>query len=343
MSAQEAALRSEPVPRPGLAREVTADTRGDKADTRGGSAELARAAFELATRSAQESGNADRVAPPWGREKVTRADLAQLETSEVRQHLDAILLGRRADVGLLLLWEAGVLDVLFPELIALVGFGEGEAYHKDVWRHTLRVVIQSVPRLSVRWAALFHDIGKPATRSMDPNGVVHFLHHAEVGARMFDKIARRERLFPDAELREQVRFLIYHHQRAHQYDESWTDSATRRFAREIGPSLSDLFALSRADMTTRRKEKRRRFMLQLKTLADRIDALLLEDSKPKALPKGLGEALIEVFRLPPSKLVGDIRKQLEAAVESGELPGQAEFDVYLDFVRANPVRFNLPS
>ncbi len=137
--------------------------------------------------------------------------------------------------------------------------------------------------------------------------------------------------------------MVYHHQRAHQYDESWTDSATRRFAREVGPHLSDLMALSRADMTTRRKEKRRRFLAQLKTLNDRIEELNKQDSKPKALPKGLGEAIISEFALPPSKLVGDIRKALEAAVEYDELPGQAEFSTYLDFVRRNAERFKLPS
>jgi poly(A) polymerase len=160
---------------------------------------------------------------------------------------------------------------------------------------------------------------------------------------MFRKVAARERLFEgQSDLRDRIQFLVLHHQRAHQYDESWTDSATRRFAREMGDALPDLMALSRADMTTKRKEKRRRFMFQLKELDTRIEALLREDSKPKALPKGLGEAIIAAFSLPPSKLIGDIRKKLELAVEDGELPLQADFDVYLDFVRQNPERFCLP-
>jgi poly(A) polymerase len=303
---------------------------------------LVRQALTYALLTARQAGATPDL-PVWRGGRVSSADLRSLPTDELRAALDDILLARKADQGLSVLLDAGILDALFPEVTALVGFGEGEAYHKDVWRHTIRVVIQSVPRLAVRWAALFHDIGKPATRSMSADGTVHFLHHAEVGARMFEKIARRERLFPDRELREQIRFLIYYHQRAHQYEASWTDSATRRFAREVGPHLSDLMALSRADMTTRRKEKRRRFMVQLKILSDRIERLNQEDSKPKALPKGLGEAIIAEFSLPPSKLVGDIRKALEAAVESGELPGQAEFATYLDFVRAHAARFNLPT
>jgi poly(A) polymerase len=316
-----------------------------------GGATTATAALETRTLRALESafnlscleGKASAPSRLWDEAPLSPEEVRSIPPETLRKALDAIILQRRADLGLNVLRESGLLAVIFPEVTALVGFGEGEAYHKDVWRHTERVVIQSVPRLGVRWAALFHDIGKPATRSMDPKGIVHFLHHAEVGARMFDRLARRERLFPEPELRDLIRFLVYHHQRAHQYEASWTDSATRRFAREIGPHLADLLALSRADMTTRRKDKRRRFMFQIKTLNDRIEKLLEEDSRPKALPKGLGEALIAEFSLPPSKLVGDIRRALETAVESGELPGLAEFSVYLDYVRAHRSRFNLPA
>jgi poly(A) polymerase len=308
-----------------------------------GDADRVREALGYALVCARAPGNARHATDPLPEAtvKVNALDVRALPVSEMRERLDEVVVSKRADRGLMALRGAGVLQVLMPEVTALVGFGEGEVRHKDVWAHTLQVVIQSVPRLNVRWAALFHDIGKPRTRSFDPSGTVHFLHHAEVGARMFDKLARRERLFDDA-LREDIRFLIYHHRRAHQYDDTWTDSATRRFAREVGPALDDLMALSRADMTTKRKEKRRKFLEQLKELTVRIEALQEEDAKPKALPKGLGAALIEEFKLPPSKLVGDIRKALEAAVESGELPLQADFGLYLDFVRQHAERFKLP-
>lgn len=309
---------------------------------RAGDADKTREVLGFALLCARQPGNQRPRVPTAAPRQLSLQDVRAMPVSELRGFLDDILLSKKADVGLLVLEQSGLLAIILPEVSALIGFGEGEARHKDVWQHTLRVVIQSVPRVTVRWAALFHDIGKPRTRSIGPDGSVHFLHHAEVGARMFDKIARREGLFADSEERESIRFLVYHHQRAHQYDASWTDSATRRFAREIGPHLEDLMALSRADMTTKRKEKRRRFLFQLKTLQDRIAALQALDAKPKALPKGLGEALIERFGLPPSKLVGDIRKQLECSVENGELPSQAEFQVYLDFVAQHPQRFGLP-
>ncbi len=300
-----------------------------------------RQVLALALALAQQRGLSAPAAPA-APIQLTDAQVRALPVSELRERLDEILLSPRADLGLEVLERCGLLGVVLPEVTHLVGFGEGHNRHKDVWRHTLRVVIQSLPRLAVRWAALFHDIGKPQTRSIDASGVVHFLHHAELGARMFKRLARRERLFDDdSELKDSIRFLIFHHQRAHQYDTCWTDSATRRFALEVGEHLNDLMALSRADMTTKRKEKKRRYLLQLKELQNRIEKLLAEDNKPKALPKGLGQALIDTFKLPPSKLVGDIRNALELAVEAGELPLQADFDVYLRFVDENRTRFGL--
>jgi poly(A) polymerase len=264
-----------------------------------------------------------------------------LAIAEVRPRLDALLLCRHADVGLEVLLEVGAVAALFPELSRIVGFGDGET-HKDVWLHTKQVVIQCLPRLAVRWAALMHDIGKPRTRSVTPDGAVHFFHHAEEGARMFERIDRRLGLFAkDPELGAEIRFLILHHQRAHQYEEEWTDSAVRRFARDIGGSLGDLMALSRADMTTKRRDKRRRFLFQLKDLQERIAKLAQQDAKEPALPKGLGDELMSAFGLPPSRRLGELRNALELAVEAGELPPGQPAAVYIEFVRNQLARFGL--
>src|SRR5690606_20716080 len=100
---------------------------------------------------------------------VVEADAFRaLPITEVRARLDELLVSRHADVGLEVLLEAGFFAAVMPELTKIVGFGDGES-HKDVWRHTKQVVIQCLPRLAVRWAALFHDIGKPRTRSVAPD------------------------------------------------------------------------------------------------------------------------------------------------------------------------------
>jgi poly(A) polymerase len=175
-----------------------------------------------------EVGALDRAAPATLREELTRA-----------------LVGRNVHVALQWLHDVGAMAKLLPEIEATVDFSqESGRKHKDVWEHTKQVVRQAIPDPAVRWAALLHDIGKVPTRTFTPDGGVHFHGHAEVGARMFDPIARR--LAFDRAAKQKVRFLILHHLRANQYAPSWTDSAVRRFDREMGEHLDDLLALSRA-------------------------------------------------------------------------------------------------
>jgi poly(A) polymerase len=188
----------------------------------------------------------------------------------------------------------------------------------------------------VRWAALLHDIGKLKTRSLAEDGEVHFFGHAEVGARMFERLHRRLPLFAhEPELRERVHFLILHHLRASQYATSWTDSAVRRFAREMGAHLGVLVELSRADITTKRPERRRRGLRLIEDLCQRVRELAELDAKQPPLPSGIGNVLMEAFGLPPSRLIGDIRRVLEQKIEDGELPARAEPEVYVEYVRAH--------
>jgi len=273
---------------------------------------------------------------------ISPEDLALLDRADVRSRLDRVMMGEHADEGLDSLLTTGVLEVLLPEVKAMVGFGDGEWRHKDVWKHTKQVVTQAVPRIEVRYGALFHDIGKVKTRSISPDGEVHFFGHAEVGARMFDKLERRERLFNrDDALRGSVRFLVLHHLRASQYDGKWTESAIRRFAREIGPHLDDLLCLSRADITTKRPEKKRRGISLIDELSTRITELAALDAVQPALPTGVGNALMEHFKLPPSRLIGELKRALEAAVDAGEIAPRLESEAYVEFVAQNRERFGV--
>jgi poly(A) polymerase len=268
--------------------------------------------------------------------------LARLDPAAVRSKLDRVIMGADPELGLDRLLAVGALEPLFPEVFAMVGFGDGEWRHKDVWKHTKQVVRQSVPRLEVRWASLFHDIGKVKTRSISPEGKVHFLGHAEVGTRMFDKLDRRLPLFaPEPALKSTVRFLILHHLRANQYERSWTDSAVRRFARELGEHLDDLLCLARADITTKRPEKKNKGLAQISELSARIASLAAEDAVVPPLPKGVGDALVKAFALPPSPRIGQLKKALEAAVEAGEIPPHLTSEEYVAFVASQKERFGL--
>jgi poly(A) polymerase len=223
-----------------------------------------------------------------------------------------------------------------------VGFGDGEWRHKDVWKHTKQVVRQSVPRIEVRWASLFHDIGKVKTRSITADGKVHFLGHAEVGTRMFDKLDKRVPLFAhEPALKDTVRFLVLHHLRANQYSPDWTDSAVRRFARELGEHLEDLLCLARADITTKRPEKKRKGLQQIEELQQRISMLAEEDARVPPLPSGIGDEIMRAFGLPPSRKIGDIKKALEDAVAAGTLEPRLPAEAYVEHVRANRQRYGI--
>jgi poly(A) polymerase len=266
----------------------------------------------------------------------------QADPRAIRSRLDRLVMGPDPEAGLDTLLSTGALRAIFPEVYAMVGFGDGEWRHKDVWKHTKQVVRQAVPRLEVRWAALFHDIGKVKTRSISPEGKVHFLGHAEVGTRIFEKFDRRTPLFAhEPALKGAVRFLILHHLRANQYDPSWTDSAVRRFTRELGEHLEDLLCLARADITTKRPEKRRKGLGQISELAERIQKLAAEDARVPPLPSGVGDAIVKAFALAPSPRIGEIKRELEKAIETGEIAAQQELDAYIAFIEGDRARFGI--
>ena len=264
---------------------------------------------------------------------TTKADILLVEIPSMRNGLERVLMSRHPEEGLDALLAAGILDSFLPEIKAMVGFGDGEWRHKDVWKHTKQVVRQSVPRTEVRWAALMHDIGKIKTRRILPNGEVHFHGHAEVGASMFDRLQNRTKLFEgEMLLFSRVRELVLHHLRASQYDGTWTDSAVRRFAKEMGRCMMDLFDLSRADITTKRPEKKRRGLESISELALRVRQIDEMDAKVPPLPKGLGTLISARFGIPPSPALGELMKMLKDQVEGGELDAQQPLEYYLNFL-----------
>jgi poly(A) polymerase len=277
-----------------------------------------------------------RTVPPPGElaaaARVAATALTEVAPDKVRAALQAVIMGRALDSGLQWMHESGVLGVLLPELDVTVDFSqEAGRRHKDVWEHTKQVVRQTVPNPLTRWAALLHDIGKVKTRELLPDGRVTFHRHAEVGARMWDPIGRR--LGFDKPDRNKIRFLILHHLRANAYEPSWTDAAVRRFDHEMGDHLEDLLDLSRADVTSRRPGRRQEAAANIHALKERILAIRALDARVPPLPPGLGNAIMEEFKLPPSKRIGDLRKLCEEAIERGELEERRDASYYIDYLR----------
>jgi poly(A) polymerase len=266
--------------------------------------------------------------------RAVAPSLVELPAPRVRAAIEGVIMARSLEVGLQWMHDSGILGAVLPELEATVDFSqEAGRRHKDVWEHTKQVVLQSVPNPLVRWAALLHDIGKVPTRVMLPDGKVTFHRHAEIGARMWEPIARR--LGFDKAMRQQIRFLVLHHLRANAYAPSWTDAAVRRFDHEMGEHLDDLLDLSRADVTSRRPGRRQEAVRNIHALKERILAIRELDARVPPLPPGLGNAIMESFGLPPSKRIGDLRKLCEEAVERGELQERRDAAYYVDYLRTH--------
>jgi poly(A) polymerase len=251
-----------------------------------------------------------------------RARLEIVSAERIRDELDKLLVVEKPGRGLWFLVETGLADEFLPELPAL-GLEQDPIHrHKDVLAHSIAVIERTDHRDRIlRLAALFHDVGKPKTRSFGPEGV-SFHHHEVVGARMTEERMRVLRYAADDVAA--VRRLVELHLRFHGYSEEWTDSAVRRYARDAGPLLERLNQLTRADCTTRNRAKAR-------MLADRMDALelriaeLREKEELDALRPDLdGRQVMEHLGIAPGPLVGQaLAFLLELRIEEGPLGEEA--------------------
>jgi len=224
--------------------------------------------------------------------------------------------------------ETGLADEFLPELPAL-GLEQDPIHrHKDVLAHSIAVVERTdhTDRL-LRLAALFHDVGKPKTRSIGPEGV-SFHHHEVVGARMTEERMRALRYSHDDIVA--VRRLVELHLRFHGYSDEWTDSAVRRYARDAGPLLKQLNALTRADCTTRNKAKARMLADRMDALEERIEDLRAREELDALRPDLDGRQVMEHLGVPPGPVVGEaLRFLLELRIEEGPL-GEEEATRRLD-------------
>ena len=262
------------------------------------------------------------------------AAIEDCSATALHTHLSAAICARHPHLALDTLRSTGLLLRVLPELDATVAFSaEAGRAHKDVWAHTKTVVWQSVPQPNVRWAALLHDIGKVPTRRFVPGGGVTFHRHAEVGEAMF-RAGPAERIAFGPAQRERIAELIRWHLRPGQYGPQWSDSAVRRFVREVGPALHELLNLSRADITSRRPGQRKRCLRSISDLARRIRELQQADARAKLLPAGLGTELMRALELEPGPQIGELRARLRQMCEAGELEPNLAPSAYVEPARA---------
>jgi poly(A) polymerase len=198
--------------------------------------------------------------------------------------------------------------------------------HKDVYQHSLTVLRQAMeleepgrPDLVLRWAALLHDIGKPATRRHERDGGVSFHHHEVVGAKMVRK--RMRALKYSKQMVDDISQLVYLHLRFHGYGEGrWTDSAVRRYVADGGPLLPRLHKLVRADCTTRNKRRAAKLQANYDSLEQRIAELAAKEDLARVRPDLDGNAIMQILGIPAGPAVGEAWNHLkEVRLDRGPL------------------------
>jgi poly(A) polymerase len=236
--------------------------------------------------------------------------IAVVSQERIRDEIIKLIMGRDPKAGLGLLVQTGLAQLVLPELPALKLEVDEHHHHKDVYEHSLTVLDQAIgleqqgPDLTLRLAALLHDIGKPATRRFESGGGVSFHHHEMVGARLTTKRMKTLR-FP-RELIQDVSRLVELHLRFHGYaDSEWTDSAVRRYVRDAGPLLPRLHQLTRADCTTRNRRKAAALSKTYDTLEGRITALEAQEELAAIRPDLNGDEIMAILGVPPGRVVGD--------------------------------------
>lgn len=254
--------------------------------------------------------------------------LSIISVERISDELSKLLLTDSPRAGLQLLVSTGLAELVLPELPALKLEMDEHAHHKDVYEHSLTVLDQAIsyeksrghsPDLVLRIASLLHDIGKPATKRVEPGGIVSFHHHDVVGAKLASR--RLKTLRFDKDTITAVSRLIELHLRFFGYtDTSWTDSAVRRYVRDAGDQLERLHILTRADVTTRNRRKADRLAFAYDDLEDRIAAIAEAEGVAAVRPDLDGAAIMALLGLKPGPEVGEAyRFLLELRLDEGPL------------------------
>lgn len=244
-----------------------------------------------------------------------QAERIEIVSAErVREELTKIVLSEHPRIGLTLLVDTGLAEYVLPELPLLQLEEDEHHHHKDVYEHTLTVLEQAMtlekvheptcePDLTLRLAALLHDIGKPKTRRFEAGGKVSFHHHEVVGARMTKK--RMQALRYPNDLTDDVSKLVELHLRFHGYGTGeWTDSAVRRYVRDAGDQLVRLHKLTRADSTTRNRKRAMALQRAYDDLEKRIEKLSEEEELASIRPDLDGKQIMEILDIPSGPVVG---------------------------------------
>ena len=254
-----------------------------------------------------------------------------ISAERVHDEFVKLMLGKHPRLGLEALVDSGLAERVLPEVPALRLEVDEHHHHKDVYEHTLRVVEQVISYEAdyglegdfvLRFAALLHDIGKPATRKLETGGAVTFHQHDLVGARLAKK-RMRELRFDNDTIRDVSRLIELHLRFFGYGEQAWSDSAVRRYVRDAGEQLTRLHVLTRSDVTTRNQRKADRLSHAYDDLEKRIAALREQEEIDSIRPDLSGEDIMRILGLKPGREVGEARSfLLELRLDEGALSAE---------------------